>query len=143
MSLANEDSPCRQVNSVLVPGGYLDTWCKNNNAKTSLKALYRIRFLSEAIYGYNAQLNTPTAQLVPFYRGSQDPIYVGMSMCPAIYLTNFYLLYILNPRLAAAMPDSWEYIPTEVYRALTDSNKGMVPYKDVKDYLTNSAKLNV
>jgi len=135
MSCANTESPARQVNEVIIPKGYLDIWCKNNNALSSLKALYRINFLIEAIYGYKAQLDASTAQLVAFNcPNSQQPLYFGMSMCPAIWMVNFYLLYILNPRLAALMPGWWEPIPQPVVDILQESTTGTVEYSKVKHY---------
>ncbi|MBU6364105.1 MAG: hypothetical protein KGQ95_07810, partial [Acidobacteria bacterium] len=40
-SPANSTAPTRQVNSVLVPGGYMGTWARANGAKESIAALYR------------------------------------------------------------------------------------------------------
>ncbi len=39
-SLANTDAPTRKVNSVLVPGGYLGTWCRNNGASPTGQVPY-------------------------------------------------------------------------------------------------------
>jgi hypothetical protein len=130
MSCANTESAARQVNEVLMPKGYLYNWCKNNNALLTLRALYRTVFLIEAIYGYKAQLDAGNAQLVAF-NCSNSP-YFGMSMCPAIWIVNFYLLYILNPRLATLLPGWWTPIPPPVVEALQNSSNGTVPYSSVK-----------
>ena len=138
MSCANTESPARQVNEVIMPKGYLDVWCKNNNAISSLKALYRTVFLIEAIYGYKAQLDASVAQLVVVNcPNSQQPLYFGMSMCPAIWIVNFYLLYILNPSLAALMPGWWEPIPQPVVDILLQNTTGTVKYSEVKQYFTS------
>jgi len=135
MSCANTESAARQVNEVLIPKGYLDNWCKNNNALLSFRALYRTNFLIEAIYGYKAQLDAGNAQLVAINcPNSQNPSYFGMSMCPAIWLVNFYLLYILNPKLASLLPGWWTPIPQPVVEALQNSTNGTVPYSSVKQY---------
>ncbi|MBS1892168.1 MAG: hypothetical protein JST59_12805, partial [Actinobacteria bacterium] len=64
-SPANSTAPTRQVNSVIEPGGYLSTWCKENGAEASLRALYRSAFTVEAVWGNRAQQQSGVAQLVP------------------------------------------------------------------------------
>src|SRR5262245_14513836 len=61
-SLANTDAPTRQVNSVLVPGGYLSTWCRNNGAEASLWMLYRSAYGSEVLFGSQSQQQSGVAQ---------------------------------------------------------------------------------
>jgi hypothetical protein len=74
-SPVNSTAPTRQVNSVIEPGGYLSTWCKNNGAEAALRALHRSAFTAEAVWGNRAQQQSGVAQLVP--NGVQV---VGMSM---------------------------------------------------------------
>ncbi len=133
-SPANTDAPTRQVNSVLVPGGYLGTWCRANGATKSLRRLYRSGYLVEAIYGNRSQQISGVAQLVPNnklgVRGDMPSArtIVGMSMAPSIWLVNFALIYTLNPAMAAKMPSAWAPIPPSVARAILASPTGQVPY---------------
>ena len=138
MSLANEDSPCRQVNELIAPGGYVDQWCRNNGALNVLNAIYRMLFIIEAYYGFNSQLISGNSQLVPYYtenKYSNNIMYVGMSMCPCIWITNFYFLYVLNPKLATQMPSCWAQIPDEILYAMSNSNNGQVDYDTYQKYL--------
>lgn len=129
-SPANSTAPTRQVNSVIEPGGYLSTWCKNNGAEASLRALYRSAFTAEAAWGNRAQQQSGVAQLVP--NGFQV---VGMSMAPPLWLVNFSLIYTLNPKLAAKMPAHWTPIPASVALAIAESATGQVPYSKYRSSL--------
>ena len=140
-SPANSSAPTRQVNSVLEPGGYMDQWCKNNHAAKSLKMLYKSAFTAEAVFGAEAQAQSGYAQLVPNQKGTTSTT-VGMSMAPSIWIVNFCLIYMLNPKLAAAMPAYWTPIPTEVVDAINaaepidGSPGGQVPYSQYASLLS-------
>jgi hypothetical protein len=129
-SPANSAAPTRQVNSVIEPGGYLPTWCKNNGAEAALRALYRSAYTSEIVWGNKAQKQSGAAQLAP--NGFQV---VGMSMAPPLWLVNFALIYTLNPGLAAKMPAHWTPIPANVALAIAESPTGQVPYSDYRSAL--------
>jgi hypothetical protein len=128
-SLANEDAPTRKVNEALVPGGYVNTWCRNNGAAKTLEMLYRSAYTVEVVFGNESQQLGGTAELVPNDKGGVDS-WVGMSMAPCIWLVNFALLYILNPTVAASMPAAWASIPSNVAAAILASPTGQVPYSD-------------
>lgn len=130
-SPANSTAPTRQVNSVIEPGGYLSTWCKNNGAEAALRTLYRSAFTAEAAWGNRAQQQSGVAQLVP--NGFQV---VGMSMAPPLWLVNFSLIYTLNPKLAAKMPANWTPIPADVALAIAESPTGQVPYSEYRSSLS-------
>ena len=115
------------MNAVIAPGGYLGRWCWANGATSSLLMLYRSAYTVEAIYGFASQQQSGTAQLVTnTKRGVSKK--VGMSMAPAIWLTNFALIYTLNPALAADMPARWAPIPATVANAILASPTGQIPY---------------
>ena len=126
-SLANTDAPTRQVNTVLVPGGYLGTWCRRNGAEASLWMLYRSAYGSEILFGNASQQQSGVAQLVPNRKGATTST-VGMSMAPSIWIINFAAVYTLKPSLAAKMPARWTPIPDDVVQALEASPTGQVPY---------------
>ena len=128
-SPANADAPTRKVNAVIAPGGYLGTWCRANGATSALLMLYRSAYTVEAIYGFASQQQSGTAQLVANTRRGVSKE-VGMSMAPAIWLTNFALIYTLNPALAADMPARWAPIPAVVANAILASPTGQVPYSE-------------
>ena len=134
MSLAHRDAPTRIVNVVLEPGGYVDTWCRNNGATKTLEMLYRSAYTVEVVFGHESQEAGGTAELVLNDEGGVDS-WVGMSMVPSIWLVNFALLYILNPRVAAEMPAAWAPIPSNVADAILDSRRGQVSYSDYASYL--------
>jgi hypothetical protein len=134
-SPANADAPTRQINTLLAPGGYLNTWMLANGATRSLVALYRSPYLVEAAYGFAAQQTSGAAQLVTNTKGRVS-VKVGMSMAPALWLVNFILIYILNPSMAAYMPAFWAPIPTPVARAILASPTGQVPYSQYKKYFS-------
>lgn len=127
MSPANEDAPTRQVNAVIAPGGYMGTWCRANGCEASIEALYASAYLEEAVFGLFSQQISGTDQLVPNTRGGVSST-VGMPMAPSIWLTNFALIYVLNPSIAAAMPAYWTPIPPTVVDAIRASEDGQVPY---------------
>ena len=128
-SPANADAPTRKVNAVIAPGGYLGRWCWANGAASSLLMLYRSAYTVEAIYGFASQQQSGKAQLVTNTRRGVSKE-VGMSMAPAIWLTNFALIYTLNPALAAYMPARWAPIPATVANAILASPTGQVPYSE-------------
>ena len=128
-SPANSNAPTRQINTLLAPGGYLDTWLATNGAKRTLAMLYQSPYLVEAAYGYVAQQISGNAQLVPNVKGGVRTT-VGMSMAPALWLVNFILIYILKPELAAHMPAYWTPIPENVVAAIQTSRDGQVQYAD-------------
>ena len=51
-----------------------------------------------------------------------------MSMAPALWLTNFTLIYTLNPALAAYLPAHWAPIPATVANAILANHIGRVRY---------------
>ncbi len=126
-SPANSTAPTRQINSLLVPGGYLGTWCRANGAKKSLRALYRSAYTIEAIYGNKSQQQAGVAQLVKNRKRGATTT-VGMSMAPPIWIVNFALIYMISPADAARMPAKWAPIPTRVARAIKKSPTGQVRY---------------
>jgi hypothetical protein len=128
-SLANTDAPTRQVNKYIEPGGYMPTWCRQNGARASLRMLYRSAYTSEVVYGNRSQQQSGAAQLVPNQKGTQSSI-VGMSMAPSIWIVNFALVYMLNPKLAANMPARWTPIPANVVLAIAASPTGQVPFSE-------------
>ena len=128
-SLANEDAPTKKVNEVLVPGGYVNTWSRNNGATKTLEMLYRSAYTVEVVLGNESQQLGGTAALVPNDQEGVDS-WVGMSMAPSIWLVNFALLYILNPTVAASMPAAWAPIPSNVADAMLGSPTGQLPYSD-------------
>ena len=127
MSPANEDAPTRQVNEVIAPGGYLGTWCQDNGCEQTVQALYSSAYHVEVVYGLLSQQISGSAQLAPNTKNGVVS-QVGMSMAPSIWLTNFALLYALNPDLAAALPAYWAPIPDNVAEAIAASPNGRVPY---------------
>jgi hypothetical protein len=133
-SPAYATAPTRLINALLVPHGYLNTWCEENHAKAALRSLYRSAYTVEVVYGNQSQAIAGDAQLVPNDLGGVDTT-VGMSMAPSIWLVNFALIYTLNPRLAADMPARWAPIAPAVVSALTDhQNAGQVDYSDYESY---------
>jgi len=149
-SPANTTSPCRQVNTIIQPAvfcpdsdasnptglpcGYLNTWLLANGAEETLVELYRSAFLAEAVFGGQSQKISGVAQLVPNKKGNGAESTVGMSMAPSIWITNFLLIYTLNPKLAALMPAYWSAIPEEVVNAIASSESGQVPYSAYQSY---------
>ena len=126
-SPANTDAPTRQVNSVLMPGGYMGQWCRANGAEKSMRNLYASAYTREAVYGNASQQQSGVAQLVANQKAGTTTT-VGMSMAPSIWIVNFALIYTLNPKLAAKMPARWTPIPTDVASAIAASPTGQVPW---------------
>lgn len=134
MSAANAAAPTRQVNAVLKPDGYLTTWCQANGLMSVLEALYASAFTREAVYGVLSQKEAGTAQIVQHHDG-WETAYVGMPMVPSIWITNFALIYMLSPDLAAQMPAYWTPIPEDLAQALKASPDGTVPYAEWRSAL--------
>ena len=128
-SPAYKTAPTRLVNTVIAPGGYMGQWMMANGATSSLIALYRSAYLVEAAFGFVCQQISGQAQLAPNTKNGTSTD-VGMSMAPALWLTNFALIYTLNPTLAANMPAWWAPIPTTVASAILTSPTGRVRYSD-------------
>jgi hypothetical protein len=128
-SPAYATAPTRLVNTVIAPGGYMGRWMRANGASASLRMLYRSAYPVEAAYGFVAQQISGAPQLVTNTKGGVCAE-VGMSMAPALWATNFTLLYTLNPALAAAMPARWAPIPQVVADAILASPTGRVRYAD-------------
>jgi hypothetical protein len=128
-SPANADAPTRQVNAVIAPGGYMGKWMRANGATHSLVMLYRSAYTVETAYGFIAQQHSGQAQLVKNTKAGVSTE-VGMSMAPALWLTNFALIYTLNPELAVDMPAYWAPIPATVAEAILASPTGQVPYSE-------------
>jgi hypothetical protein len=126
-SPANMAAPTRQVNSVIEPGGYMGTWMRHNDARASLRMLYRSAYSAEVAYANKSQQQSTVAQLVPNQKQTRSSI-VGMSMAPSIWIVNFALIYTLNPGLAAKMPAGWTPIPANVAQAIAASSTGQVLY---------------
>ena len=151
-SPANATSPCRQVNVIIqppllcppsdassttsLPCGYLNEWLRANGAKATLDELYRSAFFTEALFGARSQDISGTAQLVTNRKTSGSVGTIGMSMAPSIWLTNFLLIYTLNPKLAALMPSYWSPIPEEVATAIQASESGQVAYSAYQSYFS-------
>ncbi|PHX60030.1 MAG: hypothetical protein CK520_01445 [Actinobacteria bacterium] len=140
-SLANSESPAKQVNQDLAPGsaGYMGTWCRDNGCQSSIDALYRTPYTSEVVLGAISQDLSVPVQLVTNTKNGSS-VKVGMSMTPSIWLVNFILLYVLNPKLAALMPSHWEPIPASVANAL-ELYGGQVPFSQFASELPSYESL--
>ena len=130
---ANASTPTRQVNALFAPGGYLSTWAKANGAASSLVALYRSAYTSEAAFSIASQQISTVAELVTNTKSGVST-QVGMAMVPALWLVNFALIYTLNPSLVAGMPANWAPIPSAVADALEASPSGQVSYSQYVSY---------
>ena len=140
-SLANSESPAKQVNQDLAPGsaGYMGTWCRDNGCQSSIDALYQTPYTSEVVLGaFSQDLSVPVQLVTNTKNGSS--VKVGMSMTPSIWLVNFILLYVLNPKLAALMPSHWEPIPASVANALKLYG-GQVPFSQFASELPSYESL--
>lgn len=149
-SPANDSSPVRIVNWVLapdavcrfsptpppagIPCGYMGKWMRRNGARDTLANLYASAYSREVPYGSLSQAKAEPHELVPNVRPDGSSVWTGMSMAPAIWVVNFCLIYVLNPRLAANMPAFWAPIPTDVADAIYASPTGQVPYRDYMQY---------
>lgn len=136
-SPANAAAPTRQVNTLIAPGGYVGTWLRANGATDTLLALYRSAYTVQLLPGFASQQISGAAQLVTNTKGGTATT-VGMSMAPPLWIVNFALIYIVNPRLAAQMPAYWAPIPPAVTRAMEASPTGQVPYTRYAKYFTES-----
>lgn len=136
-SLANQDAPTRIANVLLEPGGYVNTWLPANGAQDALDQLYLSAYTGEALAGNQAQQQSDPWQLVT---NTKDGVStkVGMSMAPALWLTNFALLYTLNPTKAAEMPAYWTPIPENVADAILRNPHGRVRYERFMSDFQNS-----
>lgn len=132
-SPANETAPTRQVNTLIAPGGYVGNWLRANGATDTLVALYRSAYTVQLLPGFVSQQISGAAQLVTNTKGGQTTK-VGMSMAPPLWIVNFALIYIVNPRMAAQMPAYWAPIPPAVARAIEASPTGQVPYARYAQY---------
>lgn len=147
MSLANQIAPTRIANVLLTPAaacpekplcGYINTWFLANDAKDSLVQLYSSAYTAEALYGNHAQTISDPWQLVTNTKDGVDT-QVGMSLAPALWLTNFALLYTLKPEIAAYMPAYWTTIPTAVADAiLATKHTGFVQYSEYASYFSSA-----
>jgi hypothetical protein len=133
-SCAQKTSPCRTVNAILAPGGWMDNWCKANGATKSLENLYSLAYTTEAVYSVLSQNNSGEAQLVSYNLTNSSSVKVGMSMIPPLWIVNFCLIYTLNPELAALMPAYWTDIPQQVATDIMNSPEGQVSYSYYQQY---------
>ena len=133
-SCAQKTSPCRTVNELLTPGGWMETWCKANGATKSLENLYSLAYTTEAVYSILSQNNSGEAQLVSYNLTNSSSVKVGMSMIPPLWIVNFCLIYTLNPELAALMPAYWTAIPEQVAADISNSSEGQVNYSYYQQY---------
>lgn len=133
-SCAQATSPCRTVNEILVPGGWMETWCKANGATKALENLYSSAYTTEAVYSALSQNQSGNAQLVSYTLAAGNSVKIGMSMIPPLWIVNFCLIYTLNPELAAAMPAYWTPIPQQVASDLMNSPQGQINYSYYQQY---------
>lgn len=143
MSLANQVAPTRIANLLLSPAAacpeqplcaYINRWFLTNGAADSLLQLYQSAYTVEALFGYEAQQTSGVWQLVANTKSGTTE-QVGMSMAPALWLTNFILLYTLKPAIAAQMPAYWSPIPQPVADAiLATTDTGYVQWNDFESF---------
>jgi hypothetical protein len=150
-------SPVRQINWVLapdaicdypdlaksppagVPCGYMGAWMRANGAKDTLMELYSSAYIREAPYASKSQEaaagdlgNDP--QLIYVNKADGSTATVGVPVAPAMWITNYMLVYALNPESGAKFPAYWTGIPEEVVAAIQGSAMGQVPYSDYMSY---------
>jgi len=144
-------SPVRQINWVLapdaiceypdlaktppagVPCGYMGAWMRKNKAKDTLKELYSSAYVREAPFASKSQDAAGIPQLINNTKSGGATVQVGVPVAPAMWITNYLLVYALNPQKAAQFPAYWAAIPDEVAAALADAERypnGQVPYAD-------------
>lgn len=144
----SECSPVRLINWVLapdaicdypdlakeippgIPCGYMGAWMRHNRARDTLKELYTSAYVREAPYASKSQEAAGTPQLIYVDTAERAQAVVGVPVAPAMWVTNYMLIYALSPEAGAKMPAYWEAIPSDVVRALEDSPNGQVPYGD-------------
>ena len=150
-SPANSTSPVRQINWVLapdaicdypdlakepppgVPCGYMGAWMRSNNARDTLKELYASAYVQEAPYASKSQEAAGISQLIYVVRADGSAATVGVPVAPAMWITNYLLVYALNPEAARYFPAYWAAIPEDVVSAIEGSDNGQVPYSDFMD----------
>ncbi|SFM85466.1 hypothetical protein SAMN05421863_106118 [Nitrosomonas communis] len=89
---------------------------------------------------YAQEHSTHTGKILETTSGSPS-IYVepyGVPLSPGIYLTNFILLYVSNPEIAANMPAYSAALPQKVYQCLVENPEGC-PYSDMAKYFSEQA----
>jgi hypothetical protein len=133
-SPANATCPTRLVNPLIVPGGYIDTWCRANGAEASVEMLFASAFTTQIFYGNKAQQSAGAAELFAYRKGPHSRVVTGASVVPPLWEVNFCLIYMLNPKLAANMPAYWAPIPKPVVAALKASPTGQVPYSEFASF---------
>jgi len=79
-SPANSTCPTRVVNPLIVPGGYVDTWCRANGAGASVEMLYKSAFTVQVVYGNKAQQEASVAELFPYNKGTFNQVVTGASV---------------------------------------------------------------
>ena len=144
-------SPVRQINWVLapdaicdypdlakepppgVPCGYMGAWMRSNNARDTLKELYASAYVQEAPYASKSQEAAGISQLIYVVRADGSAATVGVPVAPAMWITNYLLVYALNPEAARYFPAYWAAIPEDVVSAIEGSDNGQVPYSDFMD----------
>jgi len=125
-----------------VPCGYMGAWMRHNGATDTLRELYTSAYVREAPYASSSQEAAGASQLIYVNKADAGQQVVGVPVAPAMWFTNFLLIYALSPEEAATMPASWAAIPDEVVAALLATpagspTAGQVPYGDYLQYFTD------
>ena len=85
MSPAHDGVPTREINTQLLPGGYINVWLRANNASAAAANLYTSAYVLEAPFGSWAQSLAGTAQLAANQKpAATAPSYAGMSVLPSL-----------------------------------------------------------
>lgn len=113
-----------------IPCGYMGAWMRENRARDTLKELYSSAYVREAPYASKSQEAAGIPQLIYVDGPGRTQSVVGVPVAPAMWVTNYMLIYALSPEAAAKMPAYWSAIPPSVVTALEDSPDGQVPYAD-------------
>jgi len=141
-------SPVRLINWVLapdaicnyqvpppgIPCGYMGAWMRHNNARDTLKELYTSAYAREAPFASQSQELAGIAQLIYVDKADAGIKVVGVPVAPAMWFTNFLLIYALSPDKAALMPAHWAAIPSGVATAIEGSSMGQVHYRDYQQF---------